>query len=74
LQKELINIGSTTKVPIANLPKDQPTYYVNMPRNPIITNDAFVIESENMVENLAQPSLDETTNKNSGSSIQMTLA
>jgi hypothetical protein len=26
---------------------------------PIITNHALVIESENMIENLAQPSLDE---------------
>ncbi len=71
----LINIGSTTEVPIDSLSKDQPTYYVNMPRIPIITNDAFVIEFENMVENLAQLSLHETTEfKNSGSSIQMALA
>jgi hypothetical protein len=31
-----------------------------MLRIPTITNHAFVIKSKNMVENLAQPSLDET--------------
>jgi len=31
-----------------------------MPTIPIVTNHASVIELENMVENLAQPSLDET--------------
>jgi hypothetical protein len=30
-----------------------------MPIIPIVTNHASVIKSENMVENLAQPSLDE---------------
>jgi hypothetical protein len=30
-----------------------------MLRIPIITNHAYVIKSKNMVENLAQPSLDE---------------
>jgi hypothetical protein len=30
-----------------------------MPKIPIVTNHASIIESENMVENLAQPSLDE---------------
>jgi len=33
---------------------------VNMFIIPTITNHAFVIESKNMVENLAQTSLDET--------------
>jgi hypothetical protein len=32
-----------------------------MPRNPIVTNHASIIELVNMVENLAQPSLDEAT-------------
>jgi len=32
-----------------------------MPKIPIVINHAFVIELKNMVENLAQPSLDETT-------------
>jgi len=41
----------------------------------IVTNHAFVIELENMVENLAQPSLDETVKfKKFRSSIQMALA
>ncbi len=57
--KEPINIGSTIEVPIASLSEDQPRYYVNMPIILIVTNHAFVIELENMVENLAQPSLDE---------------
>jgi phosphotransferase system IIA component len=44
---------------------------VNMPRIPIVTNHAFVIKSENMVEILAQLSLDEITKfKNSKSSIK----
>jgi hypothetical protein len=30
-----------------------------MPKIPIVTNHACVIELKNMVENLAQPSLDE---------------
>jgi hypothetical protein len=46
-----------------------------MPRIPIVINHAFVIKSENMVENLAQLSLDEITKfKNSESSIQVTSA
>ncbi len=48
------------EVPIVGLFEDQPRYHVNMPRIPTIINHAFVIESENMVENLAQPSLDKT--------------
>jgi len=73
--QRFINIGSTIKIPIASLSKDQPTYYVNMFRIPIITNHASVIESENMVENLAQPSLNETIKlRNSRSSIQLALA
>ncbi len=59
--EQLINIGSTIKVSITDLFKDQPKYYVNMPTIPIVTNHASVIESENIVENLAQPSLDEST-------------
>jgi len=48
---------------------------VNMLIIPTITNHAFVIESENMVENLAQTSLDETTEfKYSKSSIQVASA
>ncbi len=57
--KEFINIGSIIEVPIASLFKYQLRYYVNMPKIPIVTNHASIIESENMVENLAQPSLDE---------------
>jgi hypothetical protein len=46
-----------------------------MPRIPIVINHAYVIKSENMVENLAQPSLDETIEfKNLESIIQMALA
>jgi hypothetical protein len=42
---------------------------------PIITNHAFVIKSKNMVENLAQTSLDETTKlKYFESSIQVASA
>jgi len=55
---EFINIGSTTTVPIASLFEDQPRYYVDMPRIPIITNHVFMIKLENMVENLAKLSLD----------------
>jgi hypothetical protein len=45
-----------------------------MPRILIVTNHASVIKLENMVENLAQPSLDETTKfKNSKSSTQLAL-
>jgi sRNA-binding carbon storage regulator CsrA len=57
--KEFINIGSTIEVPIASLSGNQPRYYVNMPKILIVINHASIIESENMVENLAQPSLDE---------------
>jgi hypothetical protein len=46
-----------------------------MPRIPTITNHAFVIELENMVENLAQLSLDETVKfRNFESLIQVALA
>jgi hypothetical protein len=69
-----MNIGSTT-IPIANLFEDQLRYYVNMLKILIITKHAYVIELENMVENLAQPSLDETIElKNPKSSIQVALA
>jgi hypothetical protein len=45
-----------------------------MPKILTVTNHAFVIELENMVENLAQPSLDEIVEfKNYGSSIQLSL-
>jgi hypothetical protein len=45
-----------------------------MPIIPIITNHASIIESKNMVENFAQPSLDETIQlKNYESSIQVAL-
>ncbi len=54
-----INIGSITKVPITNLSEDQPRYYVNMPTILLVNNHVPIIESENMVENLAQLSLDE---------------
>ncbi len=47
-------MGSTTKVTIIGLLKDQPRYYVNMPRILIVTNHAFAIESKSMVENFAQ--------------------
>jgi hypothetical protein len=68
-------MGSTTKVTIIGLPKYQPRCYVNMPRIPIITNHAFVIESKNMVENLAQPSFDEVAEfKNLESATQVALA
>ncbi len=60
IAKELINIGSTTKVPIACLFKYQPRYYVNMLEIPTITKHASVIKSKNMVE----PSLDETKDFN----------
>jgi hypothetical protein len=46
-------MGSITKVTIIGLSKNQPRYYVNMPKIPIITNHAFIIESKNMVKNLA---------------------
>jgi hypothetical protein len=36
--KKFINMGSTTKATIIGLSKDQPRYYVNMPKIPIITN------------------------------------
>ncbi len=72
--QKFINIGSTIEVPIDNLFKDQPKFYVDMPIIPIITNHASIIESKNMVENFAQPSLDETIQlKNYESSIQVAL-
>jgi hypothetical protein len=47
---------------------------VNMPRIPMVTNHAFVIKSGNMVENLAQLSLDQITKfRNFKSSIQLAL-
>jgi hypothetical protein len=47
---------------------------VDILRIPIIINHAYVIKSENMVENLAQPSLDEIIKlKISKSSTQMAL-
>jgi hypothetical protein len=46
-----------------------------MPRIPTIINHAFIIKSKNMVENLAQPSLDEIIEfKSFESTIQMALA
>ncbi len=51
--KEFINMGSAIEVLIASLFGNQPRYYVNMPKIPIFINHAFIIESENMVENLA---------------------
>ncbi len=46
-----------------------------MPRIPIVIDHAFVIKSDNIVENLAQLSLDETAKlRNSKSSIQVALA
>jgi hypothetical protein len=46
-----------------------------MPRIPIVIDHAFVIKSNNIVENLAQLSLDETAKlRNSKSSIQVALA
>jgi hypothetical protein len=62
IAEEFINMCSTTEVPIASLFKDQPRYYVNMPRILTIISHAYVIKSNNMVENLTQPSLDEITN------------
>ncbi len=53
IAKKFINMGSITKVTIIGLSKNQPRYYVNMPKIPIITNHAFIIESKNMVKNLA---------------------
>ncbi len=45
-----------------------------MPRTPTVTNHASVIKSKNTIENLAQPSLDETTKlKNSKSLTQLSL-
>jgi hypothetical protein len=46
-------MGSITKVTIIGLSKNQPRYYVSMPKIPIIIKHAFVIESKNMVKNLA---------------------
>jgi len=68
-------MGSTTKVTIIGLFKDQHRYYVNMPKIPIVINHAFVIKSKNTVENLAQPSFDEAAKvKNPESSTQVALA
>ncbi len=48
---------------------------MNMPKIPIVINHASVIKFKNMVENLAQPSLDETTELiNFESSTQVVLA
>jgi hypothetical protein len=47
------------KIPIVGLFEDQTRYYVNMPIIRIVTNHAFIIEPKNMVEKLAQLSLDE---------------
>jgi hypothetical protein len=49
----------TIKITIDGLFEDQLRYYVNMLKIHAITNHAYVIELENMVENLEQPSLDE---------------
>jgi hypothetical protein len=58
--EKFINIGSTIEVIITSLFENQPTrYYVNMLIIPIVTNHACIIKLENMVENLAQLSLDE---------------
>jgi hypothetical protein len=60
---------------IVSLFEYQPRYYVNMPIILKVTNHASVIELENTVENLAQPSLDETTElRNFESSTQVALA
>jgi hypothetical protein len=42
---EFINIGSITKIPIVSLFENQPRYYVNMPKNPIVTNHVSIIKS-----------------------------
>ncbi len=42
--QKLINISSITKITIDGLFQDQPKYYVNMPRIPIVTNHASIIE------------------------------
>ncbi len=56
--EKFINIGLTIEVTIISLFEDQlAKYYVNMPIIPIVINHECVIESENMVENFAQPSL-----------------
>jgi hypothetical protein len=55
-----INIGSIIEVIITSLFENQPArYYANMLIIPVGTNHACIVKSENMVENLAQPSLDE---------------
>jgi hypothetical protein len=65
----------TIEITIDGLFEDQLKYYVNIPRIPAITNHAYVIESENMVENLEQPSLDEVVEfRNPKNSTQETLA
>jgi hypothetical protein len=62
------------KIPIVGLFEDQTRYYVNMRIISIITNHAFIIKPKNMVENLAQPSLDEIVKfKNLESSTQVAL-
>jgi hypothetical protein len=73
--KKLINRGSTIEVPIVSLFEDQPRYIVNMLTILIIINHASIIESKNMVENLAQLSLDEIVKlKIFESSTQVALA
>jgi hypothetical protein len=73
--KKIINMGSTIEIPIVGLSKDQFRYYVKMPRIPTTTNPAFVIELKNMVEKLAQLSLDEIAEfKFFESSTQVALA
>jgi len=58
--EKFINIVSTIEFIITGLFEDQlAKYYVNMLRIPIVTNNVCIIESKNMVENLAQLSLDE---------------
>ncbi len=52
--KNIMNIGSTSEMIIVGLFENQPKYYVNMLRIPIVINHA----SKNMVENLEQPSMD----------------
>ncbi len=57
--EKLINIGSTIEVQIVSLFEDQPRYYVNMLKLLRVINHGSVIEPKNMVENLAQPLMDE---------------
>jgi hypothetical protein len=44
VDQKLINISSITNITIDGLFQDQPKYYVNMPRIPIVTNHASIIE------------------------------